>query len=762
MLKMNSQTTSLLAVAAMLIVPARAQAQNAPVASSPAESVGDIIVTAQRRSERLQDTPISVAAISGSSLVQRGVVNLKTITNFMPNVEFTNTNRPGAGGSAYAAWIRGVGTGDYAFPTDPGVGIYVDGVYLARTLGGLLSVADIERIEVLRGPQGTLYGRNTIGGAINVITTTPKLTGDPEGRITGRLGSYGRADVISTITAPVIEDRLGIKLSASYFSSNGFGERIFTGQRLNDEDRLVLRGGALLKVADDLTLDVRGDYSKQRNNGAVAQLAARLPTALPANIVRFNTIAAPVQDAALGLPAGSVYGSAFALPGSYNTYSGSPVQDDYDIGGASATLAWTPSDQINVKSITAYRKLHTHIQTDGDQSPYTISATDEIIHDKQFSQELQLSGKLLSDRVKYLVGGYYFDERGTSDKNSLNFHGIYEITGLASDARDTYTYQGYHAKSYAAFAQVDIEFIRSLSLTLGARQNHDEKSFTVGVTLPEIKNAISTPFQSRETSWNSFTPKIGLNWKVNNDVLIYGSYSTGFKSGGFSNPTATMAAPIYDPEKLRTFEAGAKTQLFDRKVTLNVAGFVSKWRDIQLNVIVPGPTGGVVNLTSNGGTAKLYGFEAELSAMPATGFRLNLGTGYTHNEFTDLAAGAITAGITYGTKLPHVPKWSMTPGAQYDFDTALGHFMLRSDFSYRSSQYLTIADPVSYQKAYGLLSARASFTPARIPNLELGVEASNITNHRYLVYHQQATIFGIEITQPGDPRLIAGTATLRF
>ncbi|MEJ5979307.1 TonB-dependent receptor [Novosphingobium sp. PS1R-30] len=763
---MQNQRLPLASLAALslglIATEAHAQAEATTAAASADQGIAEIIVTAQRREERLQDTPISVAAISGEGLLERGVTNLKTITNFVPNVELTTTNRPTAGGAAYAAWIRGVGTGDYAFPTDPGIGIYVDGVYLARTLGGLLSVADIERIEVLRGPQGTLYGRNTIGGAVNVVTTNPKLSGDAEGRITARAGNYGRADLVTTFNTPLVEDRIGLKLSASYFSSDGYGRRIFTGERTNDEDRLVLRGGLLFRLADGLTLDVRGDYSRQRNTGSVAQIAAQLPGATPALVARFNTIAAPVQNAQLGLAAGSVYGGAFALPGTYRSFSASPLQDDYDIGGGQATLAWDLSDDIAVKSITAYRKLHTRIQVDGDNSPYTISTTNETIHDEQFSQELQVSGQLFDDRVKFLAGLYYFNETGTSDKTSFSFHGVYEITGLASDARDTFTAQRYRARSYAAFTQEDITLVDGLELSLGARINHDEKDFTVQVTLPQRGGVTQVPLQTRRASWTSFTPRVGLNWKPNADTLIYGSWSNGFKSGGFSNPTATMAAPIYDPEKLRTFELGAKTQWFDNRLTVNVAGFLSKWRDIQLNVIVPGPTGGVVNLTSNGGSAKLYGFEAELVAQPVRGLRLNLGLGYTHNEFTDLAAGAVTAGITLGTKLPHVPEWSITPGIQYEADTGIGRFLLRSDLSYRSNQFLTIADPVSIQKAYALLSARLSFTPRAFPSLELGIEGSNLTDHRYLVYHQQAAIFGVEISQPGDPRMVSATATLRF
>ncbi|CAN5340205.1 TonB-dependent receptor [soil metagenome] len=740
--------------------PTAAAGDTAPQAEEP--GIADVVVTAQRREERLQDTPISVAAISGKGLADRGVVNIKTITNFIPNVELTNTNRPTAGGSAYAAWIRGVGTGDYAFPTDPGIGIYVDGVYLARTLGGLLSVADIERIEVLRGPQGTLYGRNTIGGAINVVTTNPNLSGDLDGHVTLRGGTYGRADAIATINTPLVQDKVGLKLSASYFSMDGFGHRVLTGERLNGEDRLVLRGGLLFKLASDLTLDVRGDYSKQRDIGSVAQISRTLPGATPALIARFNSIAAPSQAAAAGLPAGTVYSAPFALPGSYRSYSTSPLQDDYDIGGGSATLGWTPADSFNFKSITAYRKLHTHIRVDGDNSPFTISTTDEEIRDRQFSQEFQIGGTILGDRVKYLAGLYYFAEDGTSDKTSFSFHGVYEITGTASDARDTLTAQRYRARSYAAFTQEDITLVDGLDLSLGARINKDKKDFTVKVTLPQRGGVVSVPYQTRSAEWTSFTPRIGLNWKPTQDMLIYGSYSTGFKSGGFSNPTATMAAPVYDPEKLRTFELGAKTQWLDDRLTFNVAGFLSKWRDIQLSIIVPGPTGGVVTLTGNGGTAKLYGFEAEVVAKPVPQLQLNLGVGYTHNEFTELAAGATAAGITRGTKLPHVPEWSITPGIQYSAETGVGRFTLRSDLSYRSDQFLTIADPVSLQKGYALVGARIAFTPAGMRNLELGVEGTNLTDHRYLVYHQQAAIFGVEITQPGDPRQIAATATLRF
>ncbi len=730
----------------------------APAAAQGGDAANDtIIVTAQRREESLQDVPISISALSGDNLYDRGVTNLKGVSNFAPNVEFTNTNRPTAGGAAYGGWIRGVGTGDYAYPTDPGIGLYVDGVYMARTLGGLLSIADIERVEILRGPQGTLYGRNTIGGAINVVTTEAKTSGEAEGMILGRLGNYGRADVVTQINTPLIEDRLGFKASVGYFSSDGHGESLYDGQQLNDEERLIMRAGFLLEATPELTFDLRGDYSRQDNHGPVAQY--KVDNGGSGFTDRFNDIAAPVQNAEYGLAPGTEYGPAFALPGTYQTWAASPLRDDFIVAGGSLTATYSPSDAFTLKSITAYRDLSTRVQVDGDNSPYRISSTDERISDQQFSQELQASGELSGGRVNYVAGLFYFNETGESEKFSEFLNGVYEVTGLASDARDSFTYQDYKATSYAAFTQFDVGVTDALTLVLGARVNHDKKDFTVEVTLPQLDDAVRTPLQTQSSSWTSFTPRVGVNWKVSPETLLYTSYATGFKSGGFGNPTATMAAPIYDPEKLRTFEAGVKTEAMDGLVTANLAAFLSKWDDIQLNVIVPGPTGGFVNLTDNAGTARLYGFEFDTVIRPADGLRFNLGVGYTHNEFTDLDDGVV--GVTLDTKLPHVPKWSVTPGFEYSWNTGFGQFMVRSDLSYRSDQFLTIADTGSLQEGYALVSARASFTPASLPNLEIGIEGTNLTDEYYLVY-EQAVGLGMRLSQPGDPRTIAATARVRF
>jgi iron complex outermembrane recepter protein len=762
---MKTRTTriamfSMASIAALTAMPAYAQTESAEAPPVQEEVIGgdDIVVTAQRREERLQQVPISVTALSASAMEDRGVTNLRNITNFVPNIELSVSNRPTAGGSAYAAWIRGVGTGDYAFPTDPGIGLYLDNVYMARTLGGLMTLSDIERVEVLRGPQGTLYGRNTIGGAVNIVTRAPVLTGDATGEVLVRGGTWGRLDGSASISAPLVEGVLGVKLSVGSFNQGGVGRRLMTGERMNNERRQVVRAGVLFAPSEALTVDIRGDYSRQRNRGALAQIAKWYST--PTAVARYNTYAAPVRAAELGLPVGSVYDARWVAPNGYSTYSNSPVQDDYNTGGISGVVTWNVSDEASFKSITAWRQIDTHIRVDGDNSPFIIASTNETFSDQQFSQEFQFNANFWDNRIKFVAGLFYFHETGNNWKYSENYHGVYQVTGVASDARDTVTTQHYDAKSYAAFWQLDAEFLPKLTLTLGGRLNRDEKTFDMQVMLPE-RNVASVPFSSRSADWDSFTPRVGLNWKPSNDLMFYGSYSQGFKSGGFGLPTATSPTTAYSPETLTTGEIGVKSQWLDRHITANLALWTSDWKDIQFNIIVPVLTG-QVNITQNGGSARLKGFEAELSGRTDFGLSANLGLGYTESHFYKLASGATGVGITLASPLPHIPRWTVTPGLQYQNDSSIGRFTLRGDLHYRTDQFMTIGDPTSFQKGYSLLSARLSFEPAGLDGWQFGVEGNNLTDHRYLIYSQNATAFGIQIEVPGERRTVNFTARKRF
>lgn len=753
------QLASLMAV---LSLPAQAQVpgDSAP-ASRQAISLDEIIVTAERRAQRLQDTPVSVVALTGEDLDVRGITNLGVIGNYAPNVQFSRTGRAGAGGSAYGAWIRGVGNTDYTYPTDPGIGLYVDGVYIGRTLGGLLSLADIERIEVLRGPQGTLYGRNTLGGAIKVVTKAAPLSGSSAAKLLARWGSYGRKDLLASMDLPLIDDRLGVKLSAASFNSDGWGRRLLTGEdEIANERRLVFRAGLAARLTDELLLDIRADYSRQRNNGALQHMIP-VQAGTPALITRFNTIAAPAENASSNLPPGSTFGPNWSLPGTYLTNSTGPLRDDFDIGGVVATLAWAPFANFELTSITAYRKLSTDIWIDGDGAPYSVSYTEEETDDEQFSQELQVSGTAFNDALRYLVGAYYFDASGDSTRLSLGYHGIYEITGLLSDARDTLNYQDFEATSYAFFTQEELKLGKGFSATVGARWNKDKKQYGLEVVRSQVPGSVIVPPSFRSTEWSSFTPKFGLNWQVNEDLLLYTSYARGFKSGGFSNPTAAMPAPVYGPEELETYEIGLRSQWYGRRLTANLTAFWSEWSEIQLTVIEPGPTGGVVSVTGNAGTAKVHGFEGEFLVRPTRQLGFSLSGSYLQNRFTELAGGV--RDVTLATKLPRAPKWTMSAGAQYDIETAVGLFALRGDASYRSSQFMNIADMASLHGGHTLISARASFVPAANPRLEFAVEGKNLTDEFYNTLQMSAAPFwGVGFATPGEPREVFVTVSYTF
>lgn len=726
----------------------------------------EVVVTAQRRSERLQDTPVSVTALTTKALEARGVSNLQDIGNFAPSLEIHQTNRPAGGSSAFAAYIRGVGTGDFQFPTDPGVGLYVDDVYIARSVGGLLSLEDIARVEVLKGPQGTLYGRNTIGGAINVVTTQPVLNGDVTGQMKVKVGSYGRADIVAALNGPIVQDKLGGKFSVSFLNSDGFGRSNHDPQNLNSEGRLIFRGGLRYQASPDLTFSLSGDYTRQRQRPPAGVVLGFAPAGSTlTKIAKYNQYAAPYWNARLGLPSTTRYDASIISNGDYRNNDFQRQYDNSDIGGVAGVIDWRPSEAFGVKSISAARVIAANIKVDGDHSPYPLQDSATDLYSAQISEELQISGKMFDDRLIWLVGAYAFRETGSSKLNTLSFDGLYEAepVKLAADAGDTFTYFHMQATSYAVFTQNTLVLTPGLNLTVGARYNHDEKDYAYSVDFTQ-RRVPQVPLSNISRDWDSFTPKVGLDWKPSDDVMLYASYSKGFKSGGFSTSnSATDPTPVYNPEKLASREIGAKTSWLDNRLTANFAAYASTYEDIQLTVQgKDAVTGANLRKTENAGEAHIKGFEAELIATPARGLTANLGVGYTKARFHAITADATTAGVKVGDHLPQIPNWSVNGGVEYGFSTSLGDVSLRGDFTYKGDQFLTLADPTSYQKAYALYNARISFTPTIAPNLELSVEGVNLSDKVYYAYLSTLAPTGEYVGIPIQPRMIYATARLRF
>lgn len=738
-------------------------AQNATTADSgaaaqadkPGAQLEEVIVTAQRREGRLQDTPISVTALTATALEARGVRNLSGLDAYTPNLQLNN-GLPAGGGSAAAATIRGVGQLDFQFPNDPGVGMYIDGVYLARSLGGLMSVVDVERIEVLRGPQGTLFGRNTIGGAISITTVAP--SDEFEGSASLTYGSYDRVEAKGSVNVPLIDGKLAARLTAGYISADGIGEQIPTGLELGNEDRQVVRLAVRGTPSDDFTIDFAADYTRQRQNGGALFFIPNLPST--AGIIEglFNPVLAPIQNAQFGLPAGSIFDQRWASPDRYDNYGTAPQRDWYDGGGISLTSKWDISDALTLKSITAARALKAEIYTDLDLTPYDIVGTQDHQHDEQYSQELQAYGSLLDSRVDYLLGVYLFREVARSHNTISFFPGTLQIAGFEiGQIADT----GLNVTNYAAFGQVGVTIVDGLKFTVGLRQNYERKRFNRQFSHIEGGDAY-IPYEVLTADWSSFTPKVGLDWKATEDVLLYASYAEGFKGGGW-NPRPTTGADganPFDPETVKTYEVGAKTQWFDRRLTLNLAGFHSNYSDIQIQTVSGLPDGTQVIETQNSGKAKIYGAELELSARPVPEASIQIGAGYLTNEYTELRPGTA---VTLDDKLPDAPRWSVNFGTDYTFTLPIGELTPRIDASYRSTTYKdSINTPQITQPGYWLTNARLAYTPAGADHFELQLYGSNLFDEKYISYGQNLSVNGVVFAGYGRPREWGLTAKYQF
>lgn len=766
--KITRARAFLLATAGVTALAATSvQAQEA-APSEAFNGIEEIVVTAQRRETRLQDTPVSITALGTEALVERGVTNLGQMTNFAPNLEIHQTNRPAGGGSAFAAYIRGVGTGDFQFPTDPGVGVYVDDVYLARSVGGLLSLEDIERVEVLRGPQGTLFGRNTIGGAINVVTTRPRVSGEVGGLLKTRLGEYGRRDYIASINGPLIDGALGGKLTASYLTSDGWGEQTLDGAPLSDEKRFILRGALLWTPTADTTVSLNADFTEQYQHPPLGRITGFAPTgATIAKMARFNQYAAAPEAARLGLAPGTIVDARWVSNDVDQTYDRQPNYDDSQIGGASLVIEQRLGENLNFKSITSGRTISAEIGVDGDHTPFSLQTSQTKLNQHQYSQEFQLSGRAFDDRLSFIVGLYAFKERGSSVLYTESFHGIWENIPVAlrtpADAGDTLTYFYMNAESYAAYGQATWSFTDKLDLTLGGRLNKDKKDYAYSVFFTQ-RGVSQVPFSRASAEWDSFSPRIGLDWRPADNILAYASYSEGFKSGGFgASNNALVPTPQYEPEELAAYELGLKTDWFNRRLTANLAVFQSQYDQIQLTVQSVDPvTNANLRTTRNAGSSKIQGFEAEFVARPTADLNLNLNVGYVDAKFDELAPGALTSGFKLNDRVPQIPDWSITGGAQYQFHPAIGDITVRADVSYKGDMFLTAADPTSYQDSYTLVNARLAWEPAAFEGLELAVQGTNLGDTRYNIYQATLAPTGSKVEIPSAPRQIFVEARLKF
>lgn len=749
------------------------------VNATEASGVQPIVVTARRREESLQDTPISITALTADDLNSRSLTSLNDIGNFVPNVSMTAGASGSGGGNNLSVYIRGLGQNDFLFTVDPAVGVYVDGVYYPRSLGSTLDLLDVERVEVLRGPQGTLFGKNTIGGAVSVTSVAP--SGDTGGYVEGTYGSYDRIDVRGAIETSLVDDILAARVSFSSRDRDGFGTRrdFFTGEVVDhpgDENQSAARLALRWTPASAITIDLTADYSRWRQQS------------VPEVLLSFDQSASIVAQLWNIFVADPVpISTAFISPDPYTSFGTGPNENTLDAWGVAGTIEWELADNLTMKSITAYREMSATFGRDGDGGPVDYIATFNDQRQHQFSQEIQLLGTAFDDRLTWVFGGFYFDEfgRDTNDVTlASGLFGAFEallgpIDGspLATPTApggpgnpinvaldlDFDIFNEIEIDSYAVFGQATFGITDALNITVGGRYSHERKEYT----LEHVRTASGVPIiplTNVSDSWDSFTPMASLDYRFSPALLVYGSVSRGFKSGGFNGrPTVSNTPPVpFDPEEVTAYEIGFKSDLFDRRLRFNTAFYYNDYTDIQLSRVNANSAGVLILDLGNAGDARVTGFEVELQAQPTNNLTLTGALGYTDFDYTSLAPGVTD--ITLQTRPPLVSRWTANASAAYTIPVSgSSSLTLRGDVSYRSQAFLESSNlPGLSQDAYALVNARISYENSD-SGLELAVFVTNLTDKVYLAGGLSAlSSFGTTEGFYGRPREFGVSARARF
>jgi iron complex outermembrane recepter protein len=747
-------TLSALLLSTALSSPLLAQQasnQTAPTAATKSDA-DVVIVTARRRGENIQDVPIAVTAFGGEALRERGVDTLDQVAKFTPNIRFDGAAALSGGNYNATVFIRGVGQNDFAIFSDPGVGIYVDDVYYARSIGGVLDAVDLASVQVLRGPQGTLFGQNTIGGAMLITTAAPDLN-DFSGKVEATTGEFNRFDLKGAVNIPLIPDKLALRVSASSVNRDGYARRLIDGGQQGDRNADMVRAKLRFTPTQAVTIDLSADYTKAREGSAPNKLLAvgNEPgiTGVPF-LARYNAFVAPT----LGITAPNgirTLNPSFITDSPFTTFATGPNRNDLDLWGMQGVvridMGWA-----ELKSVSAYRDMKAFFSRDGDGSPFVYRQTTNDDKQWQLSQELQLSGKLFGDKLSYVVGAYYMREKA-SDVASADL-AIGLAPPLAPPGPFTpavFVFNKTDNNSAAVFGQLDFAITDKLSLTAGLRYSKDEKEF--GSRNVRQRNNEEFVNVVVNGSWDAVTPRIGVNYKVTEDILLYASYSEGYKQGGFNGRPLVAASEVteYQPEDLETVEVGIKASLLDNTLTANLAVFSSEYKNIQLTVNQT-PT----NFVANAAAGEINGFELEMVARPTSWLSFNASIGNVDAKYTGVGLGLGATQIlpiTLASKFVKTPEWTTSAGVEirHDFDNGAA-LAFRADATSYSKMFNDVANtPLVATPSYTLANARLGYM---LPGgkIEIAAGVTNIEDTLYIASGNASPAFGLAEVSYGRPR----------
>ena len=686
----------------------------------------EIVVTARKRAENLQETPVSVLAFSEASLEKQNVTNLAELSAKLPNVFLGG----GAGfGSANANFsIRGMGTVRNAINQEYATALYIDDAYISRSDGALLDILDIESIEVLRGPQGTLFGRNATSGAVRYLTNKPSE--EFEGRVKATFGSDSRTDVQGAVNIPV-SDFSALRLSGGVlrqdgFITNGLGQDL--GNRSSEMLRVYYRWTPTAKAEILLS----ADHTRTDRNGDGAALLALRPNAL-------------IVMLAAG-PAGGFLDPKQDIIGDYYRNSSlSPSYYKLDNTGASATLNYDFLENLSLKVVGTYRDMEMDAQHDFDAAAAILIENRVTEREMEmYSLEAQLSGLHLDGRLNWTAGIFLYEEEA-SDSRLLSILGTQENPGGTFRINDPH-----EIESQSIYGQGTYDLTEKLSVTLGLRASRDEKSILARETLPNRAPVMFAPDDvngnsgplvvSNDADWSAVSGRFSLEYKATDDAFIYASYARGYRAGGindrplaathvitFEDPSFNYGINAIDEEILDVYEIGLRSELFNNSWRFNVTGFYQDLKDFQ----VQRTSDAGVTIIQNAAGAEGHGIEAEIDWVISESITLDFDFGWMETEFTEVDPGVALA---VGDALGNSPKFSYNFGVDYATSVLKGSLDVRVDYSWTDDYY---SDPnIANQydiESHGLLSANVKYTP--VSELwAVVLYGNNLTDEEYLTY----------------------------
>ncbi len=708
-------------------------------AESDQNTLDTITVTARKREETLQEVPIAVTAFTADSLDKLNVEDLSDLDAQVPNLTLYAAR---GSNSTITAYIRGVGQSDPLWGVDPGVGLYLDDVYIARPQGALLDVFDVGRVEVLRGPQGTLYGKNTIGGAIKYVSKPLPTAFDGFASLT--IGNYNQRDIKAAVGGPIGGEDSGLRarIAVAKLDRDGFGENINTGAQVSDKDVTAVRFNLGAYAGDDFDVQFAFDWMDDSSGVRGARMLA--PN-------RFAPTLQPLDDR-------------------YDVRNGMPNVNDTTLKGASVAVNWRPSDNLTVKYVAAKRESETETNIDFDTLPNTLADVKAFYTDEQTSHELQVNYDG-GGRARGVVGLYKFDGRA-GGRVLNNFFGLV----FGDTQGDMFT------ESLAAYADWTFDLTDKLSLDVGARFTDEDKRadvlnrfYTDGTytTLRPVA-PIAADFD-KSINFKNTSPKISLGYQLNDDILIYGLASRGFKSGGYNIRAQATAVPRsaepFNDEQVDSFEVGSKMAFFDQRLFLNLSAFHNIYKDIQLSVFTSYDSNGDGTNDSffgdftNAGEGTVNGFEVEYQWLPTANWLVSGNLAWLDAKYDRFLYAGVD--IADEQTFTNAPEFSGAVNLEYRTELgSMGNLSARVGYSYQDDVVATTeiirsgAVPIT-QDGYGLINAGVIWKPNTAWTLSL--QGSNLADEEYLTtgYSLNAAL-GVFTGFYGPPRQYTLSARYDF